>query len=127
MDDCHDTLPPHAQEGIRLFNAGEYFETHEELELAWRAESGPIRRLYQGILEAAVTYLHMRRGNYSGAVKVYERSMRWLNLWSDECCGVNVAKLRADLSHAVEEWKRLGPERVHEMDWSLLKPVEWKE
>ena len=126
MDDCHDTLPPHAQEGIRLFNAGEYFETHEELELAWRAESGPIRRLYQGILEAAVTYLHMRRGNYSGAIKVYERSMKWLKLWPDECCGVNVTKLRADLSHAVEVWTRLGPEHVREMDWSLLKPVEWR-
>ena len=125
MDDCHGTLPPHAQEGIRLFNAGEYFETHEELELAWRAESGPIRRLYQGILEAAVVYLHMRRGNFHGALKVYERSMKWLKLWPDECRGVNVAKLRADLSHAVEVWTRLGSDRVHEMDWSLLKPVEW--
>ena len=127
MDDCHGALPPHAQEGIRLFNAGEYFEAHEELELAWREETGPIRRLYQGILEAAVTYLHMRRGNYLGAIKVFERGMRWLNQWPDECRGVNVAKLRADLSHAVEAWKQLGPTHVGEMDWSLLKPVEWKE
>lgn len=127
MDDCRGAMPPHAQEGIRLFNAGEYFEAHEELELAWREETGPIRRLYQGILEAAVTYLHMRRGNYSGAVKVYERCMKWLNLWPDECRGVNVDKLRNDLTRAVEVWARLGPDKVHEMDWSLLKPVEWRE
>jgi len=127
MDGYRGTLHPHAQEGIRLFNAGEYFEAHEALETAWREETGPIRRLYQGILEAAVTYLHMRRGNYSGAIKVYERSMKWLKLWPDECRGVNVAKLRADLSRAVEAWTRLGPERVHEMDWSLVQPVEWKE
>jgi predicted metal-dependent hydrolase len=125
MDDCHGTLPPHAQEGIRLFNAGEYFEAHEALETAWRAEAGPIRRLYQGILEAAVTYLHMRRGNYSGAIKVSERGMKWLNQWPDECRGVNVAKLRNDLTSAVDVWTRLGPDRVHEMDWSLLQPVEW--
>ena len=127
MDDCHGALHPKAIEGLRLFNAGEYFEAHEELELAWREETGAIRDLYRGILQAAVTYLHMRRGNYPGAVKVYERCMRWLKQWPDECRGVNVAKLRADLSHAVEVWTRLGPDKVHEMDWSLLKPVEWKE
>ena len=127
MDNCDGALPPHAQEGIRLFNAGEYFEAHEELELAWREETGPIRRLYQGILEGAVVYLHMRRGNYSGAIKVNGRCMKWLKLWPDECCGVNVAQLRADLSRAVEVWTQLGPDWVHEMDWSLLKPVEWKE
>lgn len=127
MDDCRGVLPDHAQAGIRLFNAGEYFEAHEKLELAWREETGPVRRLYQGILEAAVTYLHMRRGNYNGAVKVYGRSMRWLNQWPDECRGVNVAKLRADLTRAVEAWQRLGPEHVHEMDWSLVQPVEWRD
>jgi predicted metal-dependent hydrolase len=127
MNDCHGQLPPHAKEGLRLFNAGEYFECHEALELAWREETGPIRDLYRGILQAAVTYLHMRRGNYTGALKVSERCMKWLNRWPDVCRGVNVAKLRADLYHAVDVWQRLGATRVHEMDWSLLKPVEWNE
>jgi predicted metal-dependent hydrolase len=127
MDDCHGQLLPHAKDGLRLFNAGEYFEAHEALELAWREETGPIRDLYRGILQAAVTYLHMRRGNYAGALKVSERCMKWLSRWPDKCRGVNVAKLRADLSRAVEAWQRLGATRVHEMDWSLLKSVEWNE
>jgi uncharacterized protein len=127
MDDCTGPLPPHAKEGLCLFKAGKYFECHEALELAWREETGAIRDLYRGILQAAVTYLHMRRGNYAGALKVSERCLKWLNLWPDTCRGVNVAKLRADLSRAVEEWQRLGQERVHAMDWSLLKPVEWEE
>ena len=127
MDNCIGPLPPHAKEGLRLFNEGEYFEAHETLESAWREETGAIRDLYRGILQAAVVYLHMRRGNYVGALKVSERCMKWLKLWPDTCRGVNVAKLRADLSCAVEEWQRLGAEHVHEMDWSLLKPVEWSE
>jgi predicted metal-dependent hydrolase len=125
MDDCRGPLPPHAQEGLRRFNAGEYFKCHEALELAWREETDPIRDLYRGILQAAVTYLHMQRGNYAGALKVSGRCMKWLDRWPDTCRGVNVAKLRADLSRAVEAWQRLGAEHVHEMDWSLLKPVEW--
>lgn len=127
MDNCTGPLPHHAKEGLRLFNAGEYFEAHEELELAWREEAGAIRDLYRGILQAAVTYLHMRRGNYIGALKVSERCMKWLDRWPDVCRGVNVAKLRADLSRAVNAWTRLGAERVHEMDRSLLRPVEWSE
>jgi len=127
MDECSAPLHPKAVEGLHLFNAGKYFECHEELELAWRDEAGEIRRLYQGILEAAVTYLHIRRGNYEGAVKVYGRSMRWLRTWPDVCRGVNVAKLRADLDRAMTEVKRLGPERIAEFDQSLFQPAEWNE
>lgn len=127
MDDCHGPLPPHAIEGLRLFQRGAYFEAHEALERAWREEKEPIRDLYRGILQAAVTYLHMRRGNFDGAVKVYERCMRLLNRFPDTCRGVQVGRLRADLSTAVEAWTRLGPARVHEMDWSLCKPAAWHE
>ena len=127
MEDCHGPLPPHAKEGLRLFNAGEYFEAHEALELAWREETGQVRRLYQGILKTAVTYLRIQRGNYVGAVKVYDRSMKWLRMWPDICCGVNVGKLRADLDQVIAEVQRLGPERIAEFDPSLLKPVLWDE
>ena len=127
MNDCQGKLPPHAKEGLRLFNAGEYFEAHEALELAWREETGQVRRLYQGILETAVTYLRIQRGNYVGAGKVYDRSRKWLRDWPDVCCGVNVGKLRADLDQVIAEVQRLGPERIAEFDQSLLKPVLWDE
>ena len=127
MTDCSAPLHPKALEGIRLFNAGEYFEAHEELELAWRAEAGEIRRLYQGILETAVTYLHVQRGNYAGALKVGGRALRWLRLWPDHCRGVHVDRLRADLERVLAEVQRLGPARLGEFDASLLKPVEWSE
>lgn len=125
--DCDDKLHPKAHEGILLFNEGKYFEAHEELEAAWRSESGKIRNLYQGILQAAVTYLHITRGNYQGAVKVYGRSMKWLKDWPDHCRGVDVAQLRADMALAITEVNRLGNARLDEFDRSLLKPVVWAE
>ncbi|HET6846614.1 MAG TPA: DUF309 domain-containing protein, partial [Anaerolineales bacterium] len=69
MQQCSGKLHDRAREGIRLFNEGRFFEAHEELEAAWREEPGRIRELYQGILEAGVTYLHLRRGNLVGAEK----------------------------------------------------------
>ena len=121
--DCSSPLHPNAILGLKHFNAGEYFEAHEELETAWRAESGEIRDLYKGILLAGVTYLHVKRVNYSGAVKVYGRSQKWLTKWPHTCRGVEVERLRTDLNAVIAEVRRLGPEHLAEFDMALLKPV----
>ncbi len=123
MNDCDGPLHERARVGIALFNVGHYFEAHEELEAAWRDEKGKIRELYQGILEAGVTYLHITRGNYRGAVKVYKRSMRWLKDWPDRCRGVEVGKLRRDLEAAMVEVERLGEAGMADFDRGMLRPV----
>lgn len=127
MTDCNGVLHERARAGILLLNAGHYFEAHEELETAWKAEKGRIRELYQGILEAAVTYLHITRGNYRGAVKVYGRSMRWLKDWPEQCRGVEVGQLRRDLQAAISEVQRLGEAGMDGFDRALLKPVGMSE
>ena len=127
MSDCTGTLHPQAREGLRLFNAGEYFEAHEALEDAWNAEEGTAKNLYRGILQVAVTYLHITRGNYDGAVKVFERSRKWLADIPDVCKGVHVRELREDSEAAIKEVLRLGKERTAEFDVALLKPVKWDE
>ncbi len=127
MNDCKAAIHPRARQGILLFNQGKYFEAHEELEAAWKEETGRIRRLYQGILEAGVTYLHITRCNYAGAVKVYGRSMKWLNDWPDTCRGIEVGQLRKDLEAAILEVHKLGETGLSRFDRALLKPVVWKE
>jgi len=124
---CQGVLHSGAVEGIRLFNEKKFFEAHEEFESAWRAEKDDIRNLYQGILQVAVCYLHIKRGNYNGAVKVYGRSMKWLKDFPDVCRGVRVGKLRSDAEAVMKEVQKLGAERIHEFDESLFKPVVWNE
>ena len=126
-DSCNAPLHPQAAEGLRLFNAGEYFEAHEALEDAWNEERGPVRDLYRGILQVAVVYLHVSRRNYNGAVKVYIRSQRWLKDWPEICRGIEVGQLRRDAETVINEVKRLGLQRIAEFDNSLLKPVRWIE
>jgi predicted metal-dependent hydrolase len=128
MDDlCKAALHPQAAEGLRLFNAGKYFEAHEALEEAWNEEKGPVRELYRGILQIAVVYLHITRRNYNGAIKVYGRSQKWLKDWPALCRGVYVEELRRNAEAAITEVQRLGPERLSEFDKSLLKLVRWEE
>src|SRR5512143_3915544 len=117
---CDAPLHPQAAEGLRLFNAGKYFEAHEALENAWNAEAGKVRDLYRGILQIAVVYLHITRGNYEGAVKVYARSQRWLQVWSDVCRGIQVGELKRNAEIAIHEVKRLGKDNMSQFDLSLL-------
>jgi predicted metal-dependent hydrolase len=124
--DCQGLLDPVAVRGLELFNARKYWLAHEALEEAWKEEPGEIRHLYRGILQVGVTYLHVERGNYVGAMKVYRRSRRWLDPFPGRCRGVDLDRLRLDLERVMAEVRRLGPERLGEIDLSLLKPVVWE-
>lgn len=125
--DCNSPLHPHAAEGLRLFNEGKYFEAHEALEAAWLEERGNVRDLYRGILQVGVAYLHITRGNYDGAVKVYGRSLKWMKGWPAVCRGIFVEELRKDAERVNAEVKRLGKKRIGEFNRSLLKPVRWQD
>ncbi len=113
-----------ARQGIALFNRAEYFEAHEALEHAWNDESGPGRELYRGLLQIAVAYLQITRGNYNGAIKIFLRARQWLDPLPDQCRGVNVAALRHDAAAVRAALEALGPKRVGEFDLSLLRPID---
>jgi uncharacterized protein len=123
--DCVGDIHPSAIKGMELFNTGEYWLAHEELEAAWKEESGAVRELYRAILQTAVIYLHITRANYRGAIKVYGRVQKWITPWPDVCRGIEIGQLRQDLEIVIAEVKRLGPDRLISFDRSLFKPVRW--
>ena len=60
--------------GVGLFRAQQFFEAHEELELAWRAcPAGPDKQFLQGLIQLAVSLEHWRRGNPRGAMGQWEK------------------------------------------------------
>jgi predicted metal-dependent hydrolase len=122
---CGGTLPALAVRGLELFNEGEYFEAHEALELAWRAEHGPVRELYRGVLQIAVAYHHILRGNYRGAVKMFLRARGWLAPFPDQCQGIDLAGLRADAAGVEDALLNAGPEGINRLNRMLMKPVRY--
>jgi predicted metal-dependent hydrolase len=123
--DCEGEIHPEALRGFELFNAGKYWHAHEALETAWLEETGQIRYLYQGILQIGVTYYHIQRGNFRGAVKVYKRAQRWIQPFPEICRGIDVAGLRRDSARVMDAVQDLGPDHLTELDLQLLKPVRW--
>ncbi len=58
---------PRFQQGLELFNAGEWYAAHDLFEELWHETADPERRSLQGILQVAVAQLHLQRGNRRGA------------------------------------------------------------
>lgn len=124
MRACDEPPPIALLEGIGQFNRGEYFEQHETLEILWRAEKRPVRRLYQGILQIGVAFHHLRRGNYHGVVYMLTRGSMYLKPLAPACQGIDVAALRADAARTLRLVEDLGPARLHEFDWRLAPQVK---
>jgi hypothetical protein len=123
---CQAPLSPLAIKGIELFNHGEFFEAHEELEHAWNEDSSPGRELYRAILQVSVAYLQIERGNFPGAVKMFQRLRQWIDPLPAECRGVEVARLREEARQAHQTLQALGPQRINEFDRRLFRPVVYR-
>ncbi len=118
-------LPDLAHKAVELFNAGEFFEQHETFETLWRAEPGPIRQLYQGILQIGVAYLQIQRKNYDGARKLFLRATQYLQALPEVCQGIDIAQFRADAQAAQAALEALGPERIAEFPAAMFRPIHF--
>ena len=116
-------IHPKAEEGIELFNKGEYYEAHEPLEAAWMKTESPERDLYQGILQIGLAYYQITRGNYRGALKMFRRGFRNLNSLGDNLLGIDIAQLQEDARIVNTALRRLGPDDINQLDWDLIRPI----
>jgi uncharacterized protein len=122
--ECQEALPALGQAGIVKFNAGEYYPQHDLFEELWMATEGPVRNLYQAILQVGIGYYQITRGNHRGALKMLLRSVQWISMLPDVCQGVDVKQLREDSYRVRAELERMPPENIDQFDRALLKPVQ---
>ena len=66
---------PRFQQGLELFNAGEWYAAHDIFEELWHETADPERRSLQGILQVAVAQLHLQRGNRRGATILFGEAL----------------------------------------------------
>ena len=122
--DCGAPAPPQLVQAIHEFNAGEFFEQHETLELLWRATPGEIRHLYEGILQIGVGMHHLfKNRNFHGAAVKLDHGIQLLGAFPPVCHGVDVARLRREATLARERLLALGPSRLEEFPNELTPRV----
>ena len=84
---------PRFQQGVELFNAGEWYAAHDLFEELWHETADPERRSLQGILQAAVAQLHLQRGNRRGATILFGEALCRLKRPGTPALGLDLASL----------------------------------
>ncbi len=95
-----DRLPvgePRLLEGIRLFNAGAFFESHEVWEALWHEVGGAERELLQGLIQLAAAYHHLMRQNPRGALELYTKGRARVTAWAPRHAGLALDGLLVDV------------------------------
>lgn len=122
-DPCNAPLPPGVLEGIHLFNERKFYECHEEIEHEWHAERGPVRQLYQGILQIGVGFHHIRGGNQRGAVLLLSDGIAKVSQFLPACSGIDTASLVMQGQRCLDIIAILDPEDLASFDWELAPSI----
>jgi hypothetical protein len=90
-------------QGINLFNEERFFEAHEAWEEQWRLmKEGGDKTFFQGLINAAGAFLHYKRCECVGAMKLLGRSLSSLRTRMDEYPDISVGQFIEDLSRLQE-------------------------
>ena len=102
-----DQLPaePDWQEGLALFAAREWFETHEVLERLWRGleRDSEAFLLVQAVLQFAVGLEHLRRNNPRGAWGQWQKAEAKLAGMPEVTGGIRLGRLRGEIAACATE------------------------
>jgi uncharacterized protein len=120
---CGSDPPAEFLKGIHEFNAGEFFEQHETLELLWRATESDIRYLFQGVLLIGVGFYHLEQGNFHGTQAKLAAGIEMLEWFAPACQRVDVTDLIGRARVCLEQVRSLGPERLQDFDRGLIPQV----
>lgn len=83
--------------GIELFNRQDFYECHESLEHIWLQEEGINRLFYQGLIQSASAFHHVKRGRYYPALQCLRKSIQKLFSFPSPHLKVDVGRLLSDL------------------------------
>jgi predicted metal-dependent hydrolase len=121
-----ERLPTLAQ-GIREFNAGLFFQSHETLEELWMVSPWPARDFLQAIIQVAAAFVHLKRNQYAGTHRLLAEAILKLERFSPRCLGVDVGRLLEDARRCREEVLSLGEARLNLFDRRLIPRIEFDE
>ena len=91
------TISEFFNQGLELFNEGQFFACHEVWEEAWKRSQGAEKLFYQGLIQAAVAILHAQRGNLPGARSLWDKASAKLRPLPAEHMGIALSELLQNL------------------------------
>ncbi len=105
-------------EGLRRYDAGEFFTAHEAWETVWLEAKEPDRTFLQGLIQVTAAFHHLRCNNPLGTERLLHAALRRLELYPACFGGISVATLCSDIRerihslHAGEPTPKLARARI---------------
>ncbi|MFQ6013772.1 MAG: DUF309 domain-containing protein [Thermoplasmata archaeon] len=95
------------RDGVDLYNAGRFFESHEVLEDVWLEEEGDDRAFLQGIIKLAAAFHHYGKGTYQGMWNLLRAGSRMLQPFRPAYRGVELAHFLTQIETWIPRAQRL--------------------
>src|SRR6266849_9494872 len=92
-------------EGLRLYEAGEFFAAHEAWESVWLGSQEPEKTFLQGLIQVTAAFHHLQRNNPLGTTLLLQAALRRLEDYPAGFGGISVTLLCHDIRkrlHALE-------------------------
>jgi len=90
-------------EGLRLYDAGEFFTAHEAWESVWLGAPEPEKTFLQGVIQVTAAFHHLRRDNRLGTVLLLQAALRRLDRYPPGFGGISIALLCDDVRECLRK------------------------
>ena len=91
------------RDGIKLFNDGEFEESHEDFEHGWLASEAGDADFFKGLVQAAICLHKLEQGQRDGAKKLHAGMRRYLAAYLPSHRGVNVSTLLEEMGSFLQD------------------------
>ena len=96
-------------EGLRLYDAGEFFAAHEAWENVWLSLQEPDKTFLQGLIQVTAAFYHLQRNNPLGTALLLQAALRRLERYPVSFGGISVALLCNDIRERLVVLEVGGP------------------
>jgi uncharacterized protein len=106
-------------EGLRLYEAGEFFAAHEAWETVWLRAQEPEKMFLQGLIQVTAAFHHLQRNNLHGTALLLQAALGRLERYPARFGDISVDVLCNDIRawlqalEAGEPPSELAPARIH--------------
>lgn len=84
-------------EGLRLYDAGKFFQAHEEWESVWLGAREPEKMFLQGLIQVTAAFHHLQRNNPLGTARLLQAALGRLERYPAHFGAISVASLCTDI------------------------------
>jgi uncharacterized protein len=105
-------------EGLRRYDAGEFFTAHEAWETVWLEAHEPDKTFLQGLIQVTAAFHHLQCNNPLGAARLLHAALRRLERYPANFGGISVTVVCNDIRerlqalHSDETCLGLAPPRI---------------